>query len=151
VKNIAAFARVGGTAQIADDPSSRSVYKDRRETRTDLVCETDAQALALATFYVERFKQPEQRVTQIVVKPRTDPKRLFPQVLGRRVRDLIRVIVHPLGGGTITQDCHIAGITHDITKDDWTTTFDLWSATVYTGYSTSRFDVGQFDVMRFFF
>jgi hypothetical protein len=109
------------------------------------VCETDAQALALATFYIQRFKQPEQRVTQIVVKPRTDPKRLFPQVLGRRVRDLIRVIVHPLGGGTITQDCHIAGITHEITKDDWTTTFDLWSATVYTGYSTSRFDVGQFD------
>lgn len=151
VKNIAAFARVGGTAQVADDPSSRSLYKDRRETRTDLVCETDAQALTLATFFVERFKQPEQRVTQIVIKPRMDPERLFPQVLGRRVRDLIRVIVHPLGGGTITQDCHIAGITHDITADDWTTTFDLWSATVYTGYSTSRFDVGLFDQARFFF
>jgi hypothetical protein len=151
VRNVASFARVGGTAQVVDDPSSRSLYMDRRETRTDLVCETDAQALNLATFYVERFKQPEQRVTQIVVKPRTDPKRLFPQVLGRRVRDLIRVVVHPLGGGAITQDCHIAGISHDITKDDWTTTFDLWSATVYTGYSTSRFDVGLYDQARFFF
>jgi hypothetical protein len=151
VRNIASFARVGGTAQIADDPSSRSLYMDRRETRTDLVCETDAQALNLATFYVERFKQPEQRVAQIVVKPRTDPKRLFPQVLGRRVRDLVRVIVHPLGGGTITQDCHIAGITHQITADDWVTTFDLWSASVYTGYSGSRFDVGLYDQARFFF
>jgi hypothetical protein len=74
---------------------------------------------------VQRYGQPEERVEQIVVKPRADPTRLFPQVLGRRVRDLVRVVVNPLGGGTITQDCHIAGIHHEISEDDWTTTFDL--------------------------
>lgn len=151
MRNVANFTRVGGTAQIADDPASRSLHKDRLETRTNLICETDAQALALATWFIQQYRVPEQRVTQIVVKPRRDPVRLFPQVLGRRVRDLIRVVVHPLGGGVITQDCHIAGISHHITGDDWVTTFDLWSAAVYQQYSTSRFDVGVFDTSTFFF
>lgn len=151
VRNIVGFARVGGTAQFADDPSSRQLYRDRRETRTDLLCETDAQALSLAEFFVERFKDPELRVTQIKVKPRADPARLFPQVLGRRVRDLVRVVVRPLGGGTITRDCYIAGISHDVSRDDWVTTFDLASASVYQAYATSRFDIGRFDTATFFF
>lgn len=153
VKNIASFARVGSTEQVADDSSSRTLYKDRRETRTDLLAETDDQALSLATFYVQRYGQPEERVEQIVIKPRADPIRLFPQVLGRRMRDLIRVVVNPLGGGTITQDCHIAGVHHEISEDDWTTTFDLLDASPYLRYATSRFDVGTFDAptTTFFF
>lgn len=151
VRNIASFARVGGTAQTTDSPESRQVYRDRRETRTDLLCETDAQALGLAEWFVERFKDPEERVIRIVVKPRRDPKRLFPQVLGRKVRDLIQVVVRPLGGGTITRSCHISGISHEVTGDDWTTTFELASASVYQQYTDSRFDVGRFDEMTFFF
>jgi hypothetical protein len=60
-------------------------------------------------------------------------------------------VVNPLGGGRIVQDCHIAGISHQISGDDWVTVFDLWSADFYQRYSTSRFDVGAFDTARFFF
>lgn len=151
VRNIASFARVGSTEQVTDSPESRQVYRDRRESRTDLLCETDAQVLGLAEWFVERFKDPEERVVRIVVKPRRDPKRLFPQVLGRKVRDLVQVVVRPLGGGTITRTCHIAGISHEVSGDDWTTTFDLASASVYQQYVNSRFDVGRFDEMTFFF
>lgn len=153
VKNIASFARVGSTAQTASDASSRSLYGDRRESRTDLVCETDAQALNLATFYVERFKQPEKRVTGITIRPRRAPATLFPQVLGRRVRDLVRVKRQPPGGHTVTRDCHIAGVHHVIDKSQgtWDTTFDLWSATVYQTYSTSRYDVALYDSAAYFF
>jgi hypothetical protein len=151
VKNAAAFARVGGTAQTVSDPASVSTYQFRQESRTDLVCETDAQALSLASFHVLRYKQPEQRIEQIVVKPRDAPDTLFPQVLGRKVRDLVRVVAHPPGGGTITQDCHIAGIAHEITGDNWTTTFHLSDASIYTPYATSRFDIATFDTSVFFF
>lgn len=151
VRNIVSYARVGGTPQLVSDSASQQIYPNRRESRTDLLCATDSQALALAEFYLERFKEPEQRVTQITIKPRSDPARLFPQVLGRRVRDLIRVVVRPLGGGEIVRDCHIAGISHQISKDDWVTTFDLWSASVYQTYATSKFDIGRFDEMKFFF
>lgn len=150
-QNIAAFARVGGTAQTASDNTSRALYGDLRETRTDLVCETDPQVAALAQFWVQRYKDPELRTTQIVIKPRRAPTTLFPQVLGRRVRDLIRVVRRPPGGHTITRDCFIAGISHQITPEDWTTTFDLWSATPYISFSTSRFDVGVWDTATWFY
>ena len=153
VRNIVAFARVGSTQQLAVDATSRALYGDLRESRTDLVCETDAQVQALATFYLQLHKDPENRVKQIVVKPRTPPTAaMWPAVLGRRVRDLIKVIRSPRTGSyTITQYCHIAGIKHEITSDDWTTTFQLWSATVYQTYATSRWDVGAFDSAAFFF
>lgn len=150
VRNIASFARVGGTAQLAADTASRQIYRDRRESRTDLVCETDAQALSLAQFYVEQFKDAEERITQIQLRPRMNSA-LWPHALGRRVRDLIRVVVRPLGGGTITRDCHISGISHQVTGDDWVTTFDLASASVYQQFQNSRFDIGKFDQMTFFF
>jgi hypothetical protein len=149
--NIAAFARVGSTAQVAVDDTSRALYGDRRLTRTDLVCEADSQALGLAQLWVARYKDPERRITQLVVKPRGDPARLFPQVLGRQVRDLIRVIVHPIGGYAIQRDCFIAGISHVVTGDDWVTTFDLWSATPYTAFTTSRFNTGLWDSATWFF
>jgi hypothetical protein len=151
VRNIAAFAMVGSSAQVAADNTSRALYGDLRESRTDLVCDSDAQALALATGWVQRYKDPELRVTQIVIRPRSKPSVLFPQVLGRRVRDLIRVVVRPGGGETITRDCHIAGITHTISGADWVTVFDLWSASVYQTYATSRWDVGTWDGAAWFF
>lgn len=151
INNVASFQRVGGTVQTATDAVSRALYQDKRKTRTDLVCEQDSQALALATFWVVRYGQPEQRFSQIIIKPNRDPTRLWPQVLGRRIRDLIRVIAKPIGGTTVTQDCHIVGIHHKTDGSDWTTTFDLWSATVYETYATSRWDVGMWDSAAWFF
>lgn len=148
VKNIVAYTQVGGTAQVYADSTSRALYGDRRETRTDLICQSDSQALNLAAWQVVQYAQPELRITQITLKPRTDPAKLFPQVLGRRVRDLVRVVVRPLGGGTITQDCHIAGIQHQISSSDWVTTFQLWSAAPYL--SIGRFDTAVFDTATWF-
>lgn len=151
VRNIAAFTRVGGTAQVASDLTSRALYGDRRETRTDLISDTDAQVLSLATWNVERFKAPEKRITSILISPRRSPSTLYPQILGRRVRDLVRVVRRPPGGHTITRDCHIAGISHTLTPENWRTSLDLWSATVYQTYSTSRWNVGEWDTAAWFF
>lgn len=151
LKNIAAFSRAGGEVQLAADATSRALYGDRRSTRTDLISESDAQVKALADFWVQRFKDPERRVSQIVIKPRRDPRRLFPQALGRRVRDLIRVVRRAPGGYTITRDCHIAGISHEITRGEWITTFDLWSAAPYTSYATSRWDIGTWNSAQWFY
>jgi hypothetical protein len=149
--NIAAFARVGGTAQVAADSTSRALYGDRRYSRTDLVCETDAQALSLASWWVARFKDPELRITRIRVLPRHDPVRMFPVALGLRIRDLVRVTVRPIGGGVITQDCHISGITHAVTGDDWVTDLDLVSAAFTQTYYTSKWDLATWDASSWFF
>jgi hypothetical protein len=150
-RNIASFARVGSTAQTVADNTSRALYGDRRETRTDLICETDAQALTLASWWVARFKDPELRITRIRVRPRSDPARMFPVVLGLKVRDLVRVVVRPIGGGTITQDCHVAGISHDISGDDWVVDFDLWSAAFTQTFASSKWDLGEWDSASWFF
>lgn len=151
VVNWAAYTATGGTTQSVFDATSRALYGDRRDTQDGLICETDAQALALAQWKVQTSKDPEYRFTSITLKPRKSPTTLWPQALGRLVRDQVTVKRTPPGGFTITQACHIAGISHDITPDDWTTTFDLWSASAYVTYAASRWDVGQWDSALFFF
>jgi hypothetical protein len=147
--NIAAFQRVGGTVQTKTNETSRALYEDARQPRTDLICETDVQAANLADFYVQRFGQPEQRISQIEITPWSSPARLWPQVLGREVRDLIRVNRRPPGGYQIIGDAHISGIAHDITDENWITKFSLWSASIYQG--VGRWDIGLWDSAKWFF
>jgi hypothetical protein len=152
IKNIITFQRTGGTVQQAADLTSRALAGDSPENRTDLVNDSDSQVLNLATFYLARYKDPEYRPKHLVLKPRANMAALAPQALGRRVRDLVRVLRKPRAGNyLITRDCHVAGITHDITGDDWTAALDLWSATVYQTYAQSRWDVATWDNASWFF
>lgn len=147
--NIVSWARTGGTTQAAADATSRALYGDKRDTsKTNLMCETDGQVLALVTFAVQRLGKPEDRIASVEIRPRGNPNVLFPAVLAREVRDLVRASRQPPGGITITRDCHIAGIAHEITGDNWVTTFTLWSASVYQG--VGRWDVGTWDTSTWF-
>lgn len=151
VVNWAAYNAVGGTVQSAYDSTSRALYGDRRDTKTGLICVTDAQALSLAQWKVQQYKDPELRFTKITLTPRRDPTVMWPQTLGRKVRDQITVNRHPPGGHTVSQACHIAGVSHDITPANWITDFQLWSATPYVAYAASRWDVGLWDSALWFF
>jgi hypothetical protein len=151
-RNIVSFARVDGAVQTVVDATSRALYGDRREPRTDLVCSTDTQALTLAAYYLARFKDPELRITRIQLKPRHDPVRMFPVVLGLRMWDLVRVVVRPTGGGSpITQDCHIIGVSHTVSGADWVTEFDLSSAAFAQPFLGSRWDQGVWDSALWYF
>jgi hypothetical protein len=153
VKNLVSFTRTGGTVQQVVDLTSQALTEGPQpETRSDLVNADDTQVRNLATFYLARYKDPEYRPKELVLKPRANMAALAPQALGRRVRDLVRVLRQPRAGNyLITRDSHVAGITHDITKDDWTATWDLWSATVYQTYANSRWDVALWDQAAWFF
>jgi hypothetical protein len=145
VVNYASYTREGGTPQVALATESRALYRDRRDVRTGLICETDSQALSLAQWTVQQYRDPELRFTRITVRPRRDPVNLWPVVLGLKVRDMVRVTRTPPGGFEISQLCHVAGIAHNVTPAGWETTFDLWGADLYAGLSTSRWDVGLWD------
>lgn len=152
ITNWAAYTAEGGTTQSVYDSTSRALYGDRRDTKTGLLADSDAQVLALAQWAVQQYKDPELRVTSIAVKPRRDPASLWPQVLGRLIRDQITVVRNPPGGFEITQACHIAGIAHDVPdRNTWVTTYTLWSATIYTAYAASRWDTGLWDSALWFF
>lgn len=125
--NIAALARAGGTVQIAADQNSRALFHDHRWSREDLVCTTDAQVAALAARLVTRFAAPEKRVGSITLRPDIIPI-LWPQVLGRRIRDRVTVEYEHPSGTAISRECFIDGIEHTVGQNKWSTVFRLSSA-----------------------
>jgi hypothetical protein len=147
--NIAAWSRVGGAVQVSTNETSRALYRDKRNVRSDLMCQTDAQVATLAAFFVQRFAAPEDRIDSVQIRPRNNAGLLFPAVLGREVRDLCRAVRRPPGNITVTRDGHISGISHEITGDNWVTTFEFWSAAVYQG--VGRWDLATWDQSTFFF
>lgn len=149
--NIAAFARQNGTTVVSADNTSRALYGDKRQVRTDLMCETDTQVQTLADMWVARFKDPEYRIGSVRIKPRSDPARLFPAVLGREVRDLVRVVKRPPGGFTVSQDVFVSGLSFDVTGDDFVCDLTLSSGRPYTSFATSRWDTGRWDSATWFF
>lgn len=152
VKTIVAWSRAGGTAQVASDNTARALYGDLRDTsNTNLVCETDSQVLGLAQFQLARVKDPERRIASMTVLPRNNPSALFPQVLGRKVRDRVHVNRYPAGGYTISRDVFISGVAHTITMDNWVTGWEFASATPYNAFLTSLWDVGAWDTAVFFY
>jgi hypothetical protein len=148
--NIVSWSRVGGTVQTLTDEISRALYGgDKRDTsKQNLICTTDLQVAQLAGVFLQQFSKPEDRIASVEIRPRGNPALLFPAVLAREVRDLVRAVRRPPGDITITRDCHIAGITHQIDGDNWVTRFTLWSATFYQ--SVGRWDTALWDQATWF-
>lgn len=134
------------------DETSRALYKDSRYTRTDLVNEADADLSGIAELYLAAHKDPEQRMESITFTPRSlqfgeaTRDRLIAAAVNLRIRDKVRVIRRPPGGGTLVRDCHIAGIQHNVDKrGEWLVTLRLWSASVYAAFSASFWDEAIWD------
>lgn len=123
--------RVGGVEQVAENLASETAYFTHTYSRSDLLMQSDAEALNWANFVLYLSKDPELRVQSMEIRPRRDPTNLFPQVLGREIGDRVTVAWQPPGGGTITRDVFIRGIEHAISVDNWVTKWTFQSATRY--------------------
>ena len=148
--NMASIARAGGTAQSATDATSRALYGDRQFARSDLICETDTQTLGLAQLMVAAKKDPALRIVSATFAPLGQPTLLWPQVLGRRVRDRVTIKRRPTWQ-TITQVSFIEGVAHTIDPDSWQTDFFLADARPWVSFSTSLWDAGTWDSASFFY
>lgn len=144
--NLASITRVGGSEQTAEDAASRQQYLTHTHRRSDLIMQTDSAALDYAEFVVYQSKDPELRFATLEVRPRRDEAALFPQVLGRRLGDRIRIIRRPPGGGTITRDAFIRGVQHDVDNDrQWVTLWALQSATKWSFLTLDHATLGVLD------
>jgi hypothetical protein len=146
--NLAQIARTGGTQQVAEDTDSQARYLIHSHERTDLVMETDAVAADYARFLVHLSKDPELRFSELRLRPARDPDNLFPQALGREIGDRIRVKLVPPGGGeVIERECFIRGIAHEVNvpTKEWTTVFQLQSATGYSVFLLDDASLGVLD------
>ncbi|MFI6819272.1 hypothetical protein ACIBG7_43275 [Nonomuraea sp. NPDC050328] len=130
------ITRAGGSAaQVAIDAASIAEYNQTKTyERTDLIMQSDAEALSAAQWLLSVSKEPELRFDSLEVWGQADPVNLFPQILGRRIGDRIEIDRRPVGGGDpVVREVIIRGVSHEIRgvgggQPRWVTIWQLQSA-----------------------
>lgn len=121
--------RAGSSApRAADDTTSITTYGKRFLRLNELLLKDDTDLQTVVNLYRDRYKDPGIRAQTLVIKPQRDPADLWPEVLGAEISDKYTVERDPPGGGTptnISQDVFIEQIEHNISVDEWTTTWQL--------------------------
>lgn len=121
--NEVSVQRVGGTAQVVSDTDSITKYFIHSGARSDILVQTDTEALNQAQAILATRKDPEPRIDSIELNlyDDTDPQK---PLSGIDIELLDGVTVQKTMPGTtsITQSSVVIGINHDITKQSFVTT-----------------------------
>lgn len=143
VFNQARITRTGGTEQVANDPTSQTLYGIRTFSGSaGTLLRTDADAFGLASWLVGRFRNPTVRVTQVRVEAATQGQ--WSSLLPLTYLDRLR-IVRDYGPSTVDIQLIVQAMAQDISVDSWTFTFDTRNADVFIPFilNTSLLDTGQ--------
>jgi len=123
IVNKATVTRIGGTAQTYSDATSIAQYFTRSITATDMLMQTDANALALATAYVDSRKETSIRIETITLDLVTPNYTAgITAALSLDFFDTVDITNEQPGGSTIQKKLQVQGIAHNITPNTWTTT-----------------------------
>ncbi len=126
--NIIAVTRRGGTMQVASDQTSITDNGERTPTGglTDLQYTNDTDSLGCAGWILADTATAKVELPKLILDP-TGNDSLWPQVLARRVGDVITIkkTQIPGGGSPISIDCRIEGIKHTIGNLKWQTEWSL--------------------------
>lgn len=113
------------------DSAQAALYGVRSESLTDLLVTTDSIARDVGNLFLTLYSAAEFRPASITVSPLGKPATLFPQVLGRELRDRVTVQFTTPGGIAQSLDCWVDAVEHRIAPGSWETTFGLASTTVW--------------------
>jgi hypothetical protein len=123
IVNKATVTRIGGTAQTYSDATSIAQYFTRSITATEMLMQTDANALALATAYVDSRKETSIRIETITLDLVTPNYTAgVTAALSLDFFDTVDITNEQPGGSTIQKKLQVQGIAHNITPNTWTTT-----------------------------
>ena len=123
IVNKATVTRIGGTAQTNSDATSIAQYFTRSITATDMLMQTDANALSLATAYVTSRKETSIRIETITLDLITPSYTAgVTAALSLDFFDTVDITNEQPGGSTIQKKLQVQGIAHNITPNTWTTT-----------------------------
>ena len=131
---------IAGSQNMQEAASPASIAKylfPRVYSRSDIILQSDAEALSYAQWVLYVSQDGEDRFDTVSIDPLADPANLFPQVLGRDIGDRIQVWRTPPGNPSrVTKDVFIRGIEHhiDCVNYTWQTTWTLQSAAKYSGF-----------------
>jgi len=118
------ITRAGGTAQTAFDEPSAIKYFPHSFTATDLLVETDAQALDIARVYVSTRAETTLRIDALTLDLNTpDYDAGVTAALTLDFFDSVTVKNVGQDGSTIEKTLQCMGVKHEITPNSWLTTF----------------------------
>jgi len=117
--------RSGGTEQIASDSASDTAFGTAVQTKSGMLLGTDTEALSLANWLLRRGKTPALRIESLVLNGDLKSA-MWPNLINRILDEHLRIKFTVPGSASIIQkDGYIIGITHEITGDQWLTTWRL--------------------------
>ena len=111
----------------ADDATSQTAYGVRVLKINDSLLTDSTDATTVAQSYRDRFKDPKQYVSSLVVQPTRNQSVDWPAALGLELDEKVTVRRNAPGGGTvISLNQFIEGISHSVRVDKtWTTTYTM--------------------------
>ena len=122
--NTTSITRAGGTAQTASNTASQIKYFPHSYTATDLLVQTDAQALDIARAYTATRAETTLRVDSLTLDLSTaDYAAGTTAALTLDFFDTIRVKNVGQDGTVIDKTLQCMGVSHEITPGTWNTTF----------------------------
>ena len=122
--NQTSITRAGGTAQVANNTASQIQYFPHSYTATDLLVQTDAQALDIAQAYTATRAETTLRVDSLTLDLNTAGYTAgTTAALTLDFFDTIRVKNVGQDGTVIDKTLQCMGVTHEITPGTWNTTF----------------------------
>ena len=122
--NQASITRTGGTAQTASNAESIAKYFPHSINVTDLVVQTDAEALNIAGTYVATRAETTIRIDALTLDLNTPSYTAgINAALNLDFFDTMSILNVAQDGTTIQKTLQCMGIQHEITPNSWNTTF----------------------------
>ena len=122
IVNQANVTRVGGTTQTNVDLTSISTYFPHSITFSDLVVQTDAEAMNIAKIFVATRSTTTIRIDSMTVDL-LDTAVPTGTILDLDYFDNVQISNIQPDGSTITKNLQVQGVAWDITPNSWTGTF----------------------------
>jgi hypothetical protein len=124
VINQANITPIGGTTQSASDATSIATYFPHSMNQANLVVQTDAEALNIAKTYVVTRKDTSLRIDNLTLDLTTpDYAAGITAALSLDYFNVVRIKNVQQGTTFIEKTLQVVGVSHEITPDDWRTSF----------------------------
>ena len=120
VLNDVSITRLGGTPQIVTDQPSIDTYFYKSGNRTDLLMQTDAEALDQAQMLVASRKDATLRIDSMTLNLNASIDEANTAInLALDIYTLINITKSMPGGSTVSRELFVQGINNDITPTQW--------------------------------
>jgi len=119
ILNDVTVTRLGGTPQIVIDQDSVDTYFYKSGQRSDILVQTDAEALDQAQMLVATRKDAELRIDSMTINLNNNDAAQNVAAFNADIYKLVRIIKTMPGASTIESELFIQGIQHDITPNTW--------------------------------